>query len=327
MAAKYTSKTTGAEVAKDLSAHIRGKTVLITGVSPGSLGAKFAETIVPHGPALLILAGRDLSKTQATLAALEPAASASATPVAFKTLQLDLASLGAVRRAAAEVLSWSDVDHVDVLVNNAGVMAQPFALTADGVESQFAANHLGHFLFTNLLLKDRILASAAPRVVSVSSAGHRYNGVRWGDVNFATPDSYDKWRSYAQSKTANMLFAVGLADKLGEKGLVAASLHPGIRYVETHAGMAMTIERSVGLKFCRPDYPFMSGFRDIEQGIATHVLTAFSPDIKDNNGKYFLDCRPADPYEHEVLPWATGRIEADMLWKLSEELVGEKFEY
>lgn len=160
-------------------AEIKDKVVLTTGPSPTSIGATFVEAIARAQPALIILAGRNLSKLRKTADAI----SQKQPQVPVRLLQLDLGSLAAVREAAAEVKSWDDVPHIDVLVNNAGIMATKFALSPDGFENQFATNHLGHFLFTNLIM-DKVLASRSPRVVNVSSDGHRLGPIRWADYNF-----------------------------------------------------------------------------------------------------------------------------------------------
>lgn len=179
MPIQYNAKTTGSELVQELADKIKGKIILTTGVSPGGLGAHFVETIAAAKPALLILAGRSPTKVQQTADAL-----AKAHPdVKTRTLRLDLASLAAVREAAAEVNSWDDIPYIDVLVNNAAIMAVDHAVSPDGFESQFATNHLGHFLFTNLIM-GKILAAGKPRVVVVSSDGHRTSPVRFDDLDF-----------------------------------------------------------------------------------------------------------------------------------------------
>ncbi|KAH8668629.1 hypothetical protein BX600DRAFT_435154 [Xylariales sp. PMI_506] len=327
---QYSAETRGTQIAADLSAHIRGKTVVVTGVSPGGLGAKFAEVIAPHGPAVLVLAGRDRGRVRRTAAAL-----ARAHPgVRVRELELDLASQRATRRAAAELCSWHPT--IDVLVANAGVMATvPFALSPDGVELQFATNHLGHFLFANLIMS-RLLASASPRVVVVGGDGHRLGAVRWSDINFRDGEAYNEWSAYGQAKTANLLFALGLANRLGRKGLVAASLHPGsvltnlMQHVDWNGPSAKSLKSvdiMMGNQWGLDSWTYTSENKTPDQGVANHVFVAFAPEIADNNGKYFVDCQVADPHQQKVFPWATGDAEADMLWELSEKLVDQEFRY
>lgn len=179
MSPPYDTNTTSDELVKDYADLIKGKVVLTTGVSPGGLGAAFVLAIAKAEPSLLILAGRDSKKvaqTAADVAAINP-------NVKTRDLLVDLESLQNVREAAAMVNSWTDVPAIDVVMNNAALMAVEYGKSVDGFERQLAANHLGHFLLTNLIM-DKVLASASPRVVFVSSAGHRFNPFRFGDYNF-----------------------------------------------------------------------------------------------------------------------------------------------
>lgn len=159
---------------------IANKAILTTGVSPGSLGHVFVQAVAAAAPRLLILAGRDAAKLAQTAEAI----TAVHPDVETRALVVDLASLSSVRRAAGVVNSWGDVPCVDVVVNNAGVMAVEFVVTEDGIETQFAAGHVGHFLLTNLIM-EKVLAAGEPRVVNVASDGHRLGGIRWADVNFS----------------------------------------------------------------------------------------------------------------------------------------------
>jgi NAD(P)-dependent dehydrogenase (short-subunit alcohol dehydrogenase family) len=179
MPAPYTPRTTGTSLVHELSSHIQNKVILTTGVSPGSLGAFFVSTIAAASPSLLILAGRDPAKLQQTASDLAK----SHPGVKTRILRLDLGSLQAVREAAVEVNSWGDVPAIDVVVNNAGIMGVEYGLTVDGFERHFGTNHLGHWLFTNLIM-GKVLKAREPRVVSVSSSGHRVSPVRWDDLDF-----------------------------------------------------------------------------------------------------------------------------------------------
>lgn len=175
----YSPTTTASELANGLASHIKGKIILTTGVSPSTLGSSFATSIAKAQPALLIIAGRDTTKLEKVAATILEALP----QVPIRVLELDLSSLAAVRDSAAKVNAWDDVPHIDVLVNNAGIMATDFRLSENGVESQFATNHMGHFLFTNLIM-GKILAANEPRIVNVSSDGHRLSPMRWADYNF-----------------------------------------------------------------------------------------------------------------------------------------------
>jgi NAD(P)-dependent dehydrogenase (short-subunit alcohol dehydrogenase family) len=146
--------------------------------------------------------------------------------VPVRILALDLASQTQIRKAAKEVLAYPE-ECIDVLVNSAGIMAGPYRTTEEGIEAQFGSNHIGHFLFTNLIMS-KLLIAKAPRVVNVASDGHRFSGVRFEDPSFGGGKVYDQWEAYGQRKTANILFSRALAEKLGSRGLTAYSLHPGV---------------------------------------------------------------------------------------------------
>ncbi|KAL1879490.1 hypothetical protein Plec18167_003947 [Paecilomyces lecythidis] len=328
MPAPYDANTSADELISDYVKIIEGKTILTTGVSPSTLGGAFVQFIAKANPGVLILATRNPAKLQQTADELS-----SAYPnVKVRTLKIDLASLKSVREAAKEVNSWDDVPSIDVLVNNAGIMAVDYQLSPEGFESQLATNHLGPFLFTNLIMK-KILASKSPRVVVVSSDGHRLNPIRFDDYNFEEGKSYNRWFAYGQSKTANLLFALSLAQKLGLKsGLQAYSLHPGVIW-STHLGdhvnwdLQLDELRNADRTFGNPESWKQYDGKPIERGIATHIYAAFDPSLKANNGAYLIDTHVADPLVDTVKPWATSSFEAERLWRLSEKLVGEEFPY
>lgn len=327
MAKQYHTQTTADVVVRELSGEIANKVVLTTGVSPGGLGAFFNQHIAPAKPALLILAGRNPSKNQETAESL----SKDHPDVPVRTLRLDLESLQQVRQAAATVNGWSDVPHIDVLVNNAGIMACDYAKTEDGLERQFATSHVGPFLFTNLIMQ-KILASKLPRIVNVSSDGHRLSQIRWPDIGFSDGQLYNKWRAYGQGKTANILLTVALATKLGSKGLTAVSLHPGVINTNLGSHLDWNIEFE-GLQAVDRELGNAEGwsegfdFKTPARGVTTHVVAAFDPALKGYNGHYLQDGHIADPYVETIKSYAQDKVEADKLWKLSEKLVGQNFTY
>ncbi|KAF8891618.1 hypothetical protein CPB84DRAFT_1848908 [Gymnopilus junonius] len=328
MAPPHDKNTTAQELVSDYAKLIKGKVILTTGVSPGSLGAAFLEYIAKAQPALLILAGRDWTKTEKTALPIT-----TANPgVKTRFLKVDLSSLQSVRTAATEVNSWSDVPVIDVLVNSAGIMAVEYGLSVDGFERHLASNHLGHFLLTNLII-NKILASMTPRIVNITSSGHRFSPFRFKDYNFDGGRTYHPWRGYGQSKTANVLMALSLADKLGKRGLLAFSVHPGgiltnlANHLDLNQAMAnlWEVDRVLGNDQGFDHDIDMKDMKNIERGTATYVYAAFDPDLAAHNGAYTVDSHVADPFTDPVRPWATSSVEAEKLWRLSEQLVGQKF--
>ncbi|EGY23538.1 hypothetical protein VD0002_g7903 [Verticillium dahliae] len=207
----FDQDTKASDLVRHYAASIVNKTILVTGVSPSGLGDSFIRQIAPSKPAKLILAGRLPTKFQKLIDEI-----ASTHPeIEIKSLELDLASFSNVRKAAEMVITSPDISHIDVLVNNAGVMVVPFSLTEDGFETQFQPCHLGHFLFTNPIM-NKILASKEPRIVNISSNGHRLGTMRWTDYNFSDGKYYEKWAASGQAKTANILMGMSLAEKLGD---------------------------------------------------------------------------------------------------------------
>jgi NAD(P)-dependent dehydrogenase (short-subunit alcohol dehydrogenase family) len=312
------------------SIQITGKTILITGTSPGSLGESFLKQVAIAKPTMFILAGRSIPKMQGLVDELN----VKHPEIKVKPLALNLLSFTAVRKAAETINSWADVPHIDVLVNNAGIMAVPYAQTEDGFESQFQTNHLSHFLFTNLLM-GKILASKAPRVVIISSGVQRVGHIRWTDYNFNEGKHYQRWLAYGQSKTANALMGLALAEKLGSKGLLSFPMCPGVSYTNLSAhGSSDYAAFSTDLTEMDIIYgnKWLWGMadmfvKDIDQGAATHVFAAFDTSIKEHNGTFLSDCHIADQDQEEVYSWAVSKADAESLWKLSEKLVGQEFKY
>ncbi|KAF9769914.1 hypothetical protein IL306_012594 [Fusarium sp. DS 682] len=326
----HSASTTTNDLVNEYADIIKGKTILTTGVTPNSLGATFILETASKSPELLILAGRNASKLQEMSEAITKAHPA----VKTRSLVVDLGSLASVRKAAEEVNGWSDVPSIDVVVNNAGVMAIPYTKSSDGYEMQFAICHLGHFLLTNLIM-DKILASKSPRVVNISSNGHSLGPIRFADPHYSNGEIYDQWSAYGQSKTANMLFSVSLAQKLGSRGLQSYSVHPGLilstglgthldfASMDADLGTFIMSHRTRGNSEGWTAIPTVP----VEVGAATHAFAAFDPNIKASNGAYLLEARVSDPYVDTVKSWARDPVEAEKLWRLSEELVGQKFGY
>ncbi|KAL1610588.1 hypothetical protein SLS60_002258 [Paraconiothyrium brasiliense] len=235
-------------------------------------------------------------------------------------IRIDLASCASVRAAAAEVNAI--VSKVDVLINNAGVMGVKFALTPENVESQFGANHIGHFLLTNLLVPKLEAAGRGARIVNVSSQLYQFGPVRFDDINFSNGEKFNTWEAYGQSKTANILFSVVLAKKLAGKGIRSYSLHPGnIQATKLSSHMDPAEWPIVGAMFAEKKVA-MPKEKTLEQGSATTIAAALDPELDGASGAFLDDCHTA-----EALVYASSEENAEKLWTLSEKIVGEKFSY
>src|ERR1700747_2724710 len=197
--------------------NLNGKRILVTGVSAG-IGTETARSLAAHG-AQVVGAARDLNKAKA--ATTQVRKDAAANGGSFELVELDLANLKSVRACADELLAKGQP--FDVVIANAGVMAPPFGHTADGFETQFGTNHLGHFLLVNRIAS---LLRDGGRLITLSSAGHRYSNVDLNDPNFErTP--YEPFVAYGRSKTANILFALAFDRRHRDRGVRAAAVHPG----------------------------------------------------------------------------------------------------
>jgi NAD(P)-dependent dehydrogenase (short-subunit alcohol dehydrogenase family) len=281
--------------------------------------------------------------------------------VAYRPLILDLISQAAVRSAASELLSWPDVPTIDIVVNSAGIMNIPErTLNADGIEITFATNHVGHFLLTCLIMPKLISAAegspkGATRVVNVTSLSPTWAGMRWSDINFDRPNntlpqaeqppyaihrawgavdpetkSYLPLEGYNQSKVANVLFGIALTSRLYEKyGIVSIAVHPGI--ISTQLGRYASPETAAAVVEMREKGVF--SYQSLGSGAATSLVAATDPKLglersgeKDghaSHGAYLIDCQISDRADAR----AVSSSEAERLWKLSEDLVKEKFSW
>ncbi len=293
---------------------LTGKRIVVTGASTG-LGEETTRALAAHG-ASVTMAVRDLPKATAArdrILATVPGAD-------LELAEIELDSLASIRAFAAAFLATHD--HIDVLINNAGVMACPQIATQDGFELQFGTNHLGHFLLTVLLLP-ALRAGAPSRVVALTSSGHRISDVSLDDWNFEHT-TYEPWTAYGRSKTANALFALELDRREAANGVRAFSVHPG--GIQTELGRHLTPEAIATLMAqMDPDSGFR--FKNIPQGAATSCLVATAPGLEADGGRYFEDCGVAEPTDHPtarvgVRGYAQDPDRAAALWTLSERLVG-----
>lgn len=317
----FGAKSTTDEVLTGID--LKGTRVLVTGVSSG-LGVETARALAAHG-ADVVGAARDLAKARE--ATSEVLAAAEAGGGSFELIELDLASFKSVRACADQL--HADGRPFHVVIANAGVMATPFGRTADGFETQFATNHLGHFLLVNRIAS---LIVDGGRLVNLSSNGHHWSDVNLEDPNFEH-SAYDAWISYGRSKTANVQFAVEFDRRHRHRGVRACALMPGVIFTglakhltQEDLGELMTrIEAERASKGLPP-----LEFKAVDQGAATSVWAAAVASADEIGGRYLEDCQVAaindSPGLGEgVRSYALDPERAGRLWEKSEELVGEKF--
>ncbi len=298
---------------KDLA----GKRILVTGVSAG-LGIETARVLAAHG-AWVVGAARDLEKAARATAGVNPGAAKGG---GLEFVALDLASLKSVR-ACADTLNAAG-KAFDVVIANAGVMACPRGTTADGFETQFGTNHLGHFVLVN-----RIAPLITDRFVSLASLAHRFSDVDLDDPNFArTP--YVEFVAYGRSKTANVLFAVEFDRRHKARGVRAAAVHPGRIATELARHLTPDVAKQVMPEAGKQGDQAFASQKTIPQGAATTVWCGFVAPKDEVGGKYCEDCHIAeivnDPGARRgVRSYALDPERAQALWAKSEEMVGESF--
>ncbi|KAF4977649.1 hypothetical protein FDECE_18330 [Fusarium decemcellulare] len=310
---------------EDLVGKLKGKTVLVTGANQG-IGFEAARAFHATG-ATVFLGSRDPVKGKQAIDKIRDLDPTNDAPLHLIKISVD--SLDSVREAAQAFLNHDADIKLNLLVLNAGIMAPPYSKTVDGFESQLATNHLGHFLLFQLL-KPALLAASTPslnsRVVSVSSLAHRSSEIRFHDLNFEEPDSYDAWTAYGQSKTANIYLANEIERRYGHQGLHAFSLHPG--------GIATNLLQYLSQEmkdYAAQNPELQKGFKSVPQGAATTVFAALSKSLEGKGGKYLVDeaeAPPADPNADAMSPdsgystWAYDQDKAARLWVESNKLVG-----
>jgi len=309
----FHAKTEAADVVADLD--LGGKTAVVTGGYSG-IGLETVRVLAAKGVRVIVPV-RSPEKAADALADM---------PGQVTTGTMDLADLASVRRFAESLIR--ELDRLDLLINNAGVMACPEARVGPGWESQFAINHLGHFALTQAVMP---LLGETPgaRVVALSSAAHKISDIRWDDVHFEG-GSYDKWRAYGQAKTANALFANALSRRLRDRGGLAFSLHPG--GIFTPLQRHLPKDEMVALGWIdeqgEPTELARKGFKTPTQGASTTLWAATSPKLDGKPGVYCEDCDIAAPTEsgktaryRGVDPHAADDGSAERLWTLSEQLL------
>ena len=306
---------------------LHGKRILVTGVSAG-IGVETARSLAAHG-AQVVGAARDLAKAQA--ATTQVREDAAAHGGSFELIALDLANLKSVRACADDLLARAET--FDVIIANAGVMATPFGHTADGFETQFGTNHLGHFVFVNRIAP---LIREGGRLINLASSGHRFANVDLEDPNFErTP--YEPFVAYGRSKTANILFAVAFDRRHRERGIRAAAVHPGGIYTELGrhmepAQLQAMVDQITQQLAAEGRGPFQ--FKTIPQGAATSVWAGIVAPAGEIGGQYCENCHVGTIVADDVTisaisegvrAYALDPGAAEALWRKSEELVEESF--
>ena len=322
---RFGRDTTSDEVLEGMD--LSGRRFLITGAASG-LGRESARALAAHGASVTLLAR---STERASGAVAEVGAMVNGADL--EPGVADLGDLDSIRAFAQSYLAGHD--RLDVLINNAGVMACPFGHTANGFEIQFGTNHLGHFLLTALLYP-ALRAGHGPRVVTLTSAGHSRADVDVEDPNFEHTE-YSPWVAYGRAKTANALFARELARRAGPSGLLSFAVHPG--GIITDLGRHLTDDlindmadfaRRRSADASESGEPREMHFKTVEAGAATQVWAATTSELTSHNGAYLVDCGlgvpGADPGVNGFMPYLLDDEHATALWELSERLVGQSFE-
>jgi NAD(P)-dependent dehydrogenase (short-subunit alcohol dehydrogenase family) len=311
---KFDARSTAQEVVN--GHNLNGREAIVTGGASG-IGVETVRALALAG-ARVVIATRDAGKGEAVAATLRKETGSA--KIEFRSL--DLASLRSVKSFVAGFLGLRRELHL--LINNAGIMAAPLAYTDAGLESQFGTNHIGHFLLTIGLLP-ALKSARKARVVSLSSLGHRRSEVHFDDINFRQRP-YDPWLAYGQSKTANILFAVGMTQRFAAHGISTNAVHPG----GIMTGLQKYVSREEQMKMGWIDDAGMPNprMKTIEQGAATSVWAAVAPELDNVSGRYLEDCTIAKPWSDDrpmsgVKAYALDPAKAERLWSVSEEIVSQ----
>lgn len=306
--------STAAEVVADID--LSGKTAVVTGGYSG-IGLEAVRALATKGVKVIVPV-RSPDKARETLGDM---------PGDVTTAPLDLADLASVARFADSVIDNHSA--LDLLINNAGIMACPMGRVGPGWEAQFGVNHMGHFALTRALMP-LLTRNEGSRVVALSSTGHKISDILWADIQYDASE-YDKWQAYGQAKTANALFANALSRRLRGSGGVAFSVHPG--GIFTPLQRHLPKEEMIALGWLgedgEPSELAKQGFKSPQQGASTTLWAATSPKMAGKPGVYCEDCEIATPTDPEspmarfmgVNAHAADDDSAERLWEVSEKLL------
>lgn len=296
---------------------LSGLTAIVTGAATG-IGVETARALAEAG-AEVVIAARKPDLAREAIADIDKTA-----PGKARFEMIDLSDFSSIR---AFTERWGKKP-LNLLINNAAVMACPLDYTTDGLEMQIGTNHFGHFLMT-VPLADALAAGAQAsgrrsRLVSLSSIGHLRSDIRWDDPHFRTGE-YDKWASYGQAKTANSLFAVGFDRRFRDRGINANAVMPG--GILTPLQRHLPIEEQRAMGWLDENDKAVTGFKTTEQGASTSIWAAVGDELEGIGGLYLEDCAQAVPWSKEnpragVRDYALNPESAERLWALSEQTVG-----
>lgn len=310
----FHARSTGSEVLAGVA--LAGKTAIVTGGYSG-IGLETVRALADAGAAVVVPV-RSPEKAAAALAGVSGNVRSAA---------MDLGDLASVRRFGEAMLG--ELPRLDLLINNAGVMACPETRVGPGWESQFGVNHMGHFALTKILLP-LLERTPGARVVALSSTGHKLSDIRWDDPHFEK-QPYDKWQAYGQAKTANALFANALSRRLHTSGGLAFGVHPG--GIFTPLQRHLPKEEMIALGWLgedgEPSELAKAGFKTPEQGCSTTLWAATAAALEGKAGVYCENCDvaaptdPTSPFSRYmgVNAHACSDESAERLWAMSEELL------
>ncbi len=314
IASPFGMRSTAAQVINGIV--MTGKTVLVTGGYSG-LGLETVRAIAGAG-AKMFVAARRPDAAAADLHGVEGD---------ITILQLDLSNPASIDAFAVDLAKRTD--RINILINNAAIMACPLARDARGYESQFATNHLGHFQMTARIWPLLKAGGPGTRIVVLSSIGHARGGVDLEDVHFERRD-YEKWSAYGQAKSANAQFAIHLDELAKGQGIRAYAVHPG--GIKTPLQRHLTMDEQIAMGWYDKDGNVNPLFKSTEEGAATSVWCAVSPLLEGEGGVYCEDCNIAKLWEDGMAPYsgvrphAVDRARAAALWAASEAMTGVTFD-
>ncbi|KAL8947331.1 MAG: hypothetical protein Q9222_006375 [Ikaeria aurantiellina] len=326
----FDAATTSGQVIAAFADQVKERTFVITGAGQPSIGSSIATELAKASPSHILIASRTAAKVEpvlSTIRQINPAIKAT-------LVQVDLSDHESVRHAAPQIMTATG-NKIDVMINSAGNMAlKEYTLDKQGLEMQLSANHVGHFLLTNLLMPALLAGAQGPygaRVVNLTSAGYQISPVRFDDPAFSAGKAYDPWTAYGQAKTAQMLFTHGVANRLKDRGVVSFSCHPGSNF-DTKLGSHLQMEdyndimpltkRNTG-----NDFVFSVGdeprFKTYEQIGATPLIAALDPELAAKAPAYLQNNQVVQP----AAAHAYDPEHVEKCWKLSEGLIGQVFQY